>query len=542
MQGKVETRVGLFVLAALCVIVYMGFQIGAFRFDRGYYAQYILFFKDISGLSRKADVKIAGVKVGWVDDITLLSDGSTCAQATVMILREYHLYSDACAIVRQDGLLGPHYVEVSPGDPLLSTLASGDALTKPSIAPVSVDELLHQFKKIAVNVQEVTQTFKEAVGGADGEIRVRSIIDNLHQTAEKMSTFSEVLERTFVRNEENIDTFLAIGTQVQHLAERLDRDVFPSFQDGVEKISTAFDRDLDRIATRLESTAQALEQASIQARDGLRNVSSVAGKIDEGKGLIGKLINEDDTYYDLKVAVQGFKNYVTKLDRLQFIFDTHFEGFYRRAENYEFEDAKGYFDIRIHPNEDYFYLVEIMTSEKGFAYRNREERDYITPDGHVVNPQDVDVTNPHTFLMVEPKDFYIKRKDKFKRNTFKFGLQFGKIFGNIALRLGLFEGSGGVGIDFEIPFESENFRWVTTLEFFDMHGWNRREDKRPHLKWVNRMFVMRNIYCVFGAEDFVSKRNAGVFAGVGVRFGDDNVKYILSSMSGAGGAAGGLLN
>jgi len=536
LQGKVETRVGIFVLTALCIIAYMGFQIGAFRFDRGYYAQYVLFFKDIAGLSRKAEVKIAGVKVGWVDEVKLLSDGAHCAQATVMIFRDYHLYSDASAIVRQDGLLGPHYVEINPGDPLLSTLASGDALSRPSIAPVSVDELLHQFKKIAVNVEEVTQTFKEAVGGPDGEVRVKAIIDNLQQTAEKMSVFSEVLERTFVRNEENIDTFLALGTQVQHLAERLDRDVFPSFQDGVEKISVAFDRDLDRIATRLESTAEALEQASIQARDGLRNVSSVAGKIDEGKGLIGKLINEDDAYQDLKVAVQGFKNYVTKLDRLQFIFDTHIEGFYRRAENYEFEDSKGYFDLRIHPNEDYFYLVEIMTSEKGFAYRNREERDYITPDGHVVSPQDVDVTNPNTLLMVEPKDFYIKRKEKFKRNTFKFGLQFGKIFGNIALRLGLFEGSGGVGVDVELPFEAENFRWVTTLEFFDMHGWNRRDDKRPHLKWVNRMFIMRNIYCVFGAEDFASKRNAGIFAGFGVRFGDDNVKYILSSMSGAGGA------
>jgi len=542
LQGKIETRVGIFVLAALCVIAYMGFQIGAFRFDRGYYAQYVLFFKDISGLSHKADVKIAGVKVGWVDEIKLQADGKTCAQATVMVLRDYHLHTDAYAVVRQDGLLGPHFVEVIPGDPLLGTLSPGDTLMKPSVAPVSVDELLHQFKKIAVNVEEVTHTFKQAVGGPDGEVRVKSIIDNLQQTAEKMSVFSEVLERTFVKNEENIETFLAIGSQVQHLAERLDRDVFPSFQDGVEKIATAFDRDLDRIANRLESTAQALEQASIQARDGLRNVSSVAEKIDEGKGLIGKLINEDDTYQDLKVAVQGFKNYMTKLDRLQFVFDVHFEGFYRRAENYEYEDSKGYFDIRIHPNEDYFYLVEIIASEKGFAYRKREERDYITPDGHVVSPQQVDITNPHTFLMIEPQDVYIKRKDTYKRNTFKFGLQFGKVFSNIALRFGLFEGSGGVGLDFEIPFESEKFRWVTTLEFFDMHGWNRRDDKRPHLKWINRMFILRSIYCVFGAEDFASKRNAGIFAGVGVRFGDDNVKYILSSMSGAGGAAGGLLS
>jgi len=72
------------------------------------------------------------------------------------------------------------------------------------------------------------------------------------------------------------------------------------------------------------------------------------------------------------------------------------------------------------------------------------------------------------------------------------------------------------------------------------HGWNRRDDKRPHLKWINRMFFMNNIYFTLGADDFASKRNASVFAGLGVRFGDDNVKYILSSMSGAGGA-GGLL-
>ncbi len=527
-------------LAALGVVAYMGFQIGSFRLDRSSYTAYILFFKDISGLSRKAEVKIAGVKVGWVEDITLITDGVMRAQAKVMIRNEYHLYSDAYAIVRQDGLLGPHYVEITPGDPLLRTLDPGDALTKPSVAPVGVDELLHQFKKIATDVQEVTQTFKEVVGGPDGEIRVRGIVDNLQQTAEKMAIFSEVLERTFVKNEENIDRFLAIGNQVQYLTQRLDQDVFPSFQDGVEKISTAFDRDLDRIANKLESTAEALEQASVQARDGLRNVSSVAEKINDGKGLIGKLVNEDDTYQDLKVAVQGFKNYVTKLDRLQFIFDAHFEGFYRRAENYEFEDAKGYFDVRIHPSEDYFYLIEIATSEKGFAYRNRQERDYITPDGHIVNPQSVDITNPHTFLMLEPEDMYIKREETFKRNTIKFGLQFGKIFGNIALRLGLFEGSAGSGIDIELPFDSESFRWVTTVEFFDLHGWNRRDDKRPHIKWINRMFLMNNIYITLGADDFASKKNASVFAGLGVRFGDDNVKYILGSMSGAGNA-GGLL-
>ena len=46
------------------------------------------------------------------------------------------------------------------------------------------------------------------------------------------------------------------------------------------------------------------------------------------------------------------------------------------------------------------------------------------------------------------------------------------------------------------------------------------------------MFLFRNLYFVFGADDFVSKRNANIFAGVGLRFGDNDVKYFMSGFSG----------
>jgi hypothetical protein len=38
---------------------------------------------------------------------------------------------------------------------------------------------------------------------------------------------------------------------------------------------------------------------------------------------------------------------------------------HRPAENYRYEDSKGYFDIRIHPNEEHFYVVQIASPEKG---------------------------------------------------------------------------------------------------------------------------------------------------------------------------------
>jgi len=472
LQGNIETRVGIFVLLALCVFLYMGFQIDAFRFDKGKYVNYVMHFKDISGLSRKGDVKIAGVKVGWVERITLIDNGIISAQADVMILKNYHLYQDSYAIVRQEGLLGPHFVEVIPGDSLLPSLSPGDVLKKPGVTPASLDEMMHQFKKIASNVEQVTDSLKE---------------------------------------------------------------VFPAFQNSIEKIANAFDRDFSTMANRIDATSTAIEQFSVQACDGLSSMNSVVEKIDEGKGFFGKLINEDEAYQDLKVTIQGFKKYITKIERLQFIFDTHFEGMLRRAENYEYQDSKGYFDVRIHPNEHSFYIIQLATSEKGFAYRKNIERDYINLQGQPVSFRENHVI-PETLsdvssndLFIEPQNVLIEREQQFERNTIKFGLQFGKIYKDIAFRLGLFEGTAGLGLDVDIPFGTDQFRWVSSLEMFDMRGFNRRNDKRPHLKWFNRMFVFDNIYIVFGADDFVSKRNATAFMGAGVRFGDEDVKYLLGN-------------
>ncbi len=281
----------------------------------------------------------------------------------------------------------------------------------------------------------------------------------------------------------------------------------------------------------MESATNAFEEASLEARDGMRNISSVAEKIDTGKGLLGKLVNEDETYNDLRVAVQGFKNYLSKIDRLQVVFDSHFESMHRQAESYEFEDAKGYFDIRIHPNEDHFYKVEFATSEKGFLTRKETDRLYLDEEGKEVDTNLFDLAPRDKLRFI-----FTKKKEKRKRNTIKLGLQFGKIYKDIAFRFGLFEGIAGIGVDIDLPLNSERFRWVTTFEAFDLAGWNRKDDRRPHVKWLNKMYILNNVYVTFGADDFVSKRNASAFWGAGLRFGDDDIKYFFSTLSGVGGS------
>jgi phospholipid/cholesterol/gamma-HCH transport system substrate-binding protein len=533
LQGsRLETRVGLFVLAALGIFIYMGFQIGAFRFDKNRYNPYIMYFKDISGLARKGEVKIAGVKVGWVDEIKLVPERDMRVQARVMILKDYALYDDAYAIVRQDGMLGPKYLEIVPGDPLLRPIERGGTLGKPSVEPVSVDELLHKFKAIATNVETITDSLRDTMGGAQGHDQLQSIFDNLRSASEHFSSFSTILDRAFARNENNLDSLLEIGNNIRTITQQLENDVLPSIRNGIDKISGSFDRNLDRVADSFGATAKALEDASLEAREGFASLSSVTEKIDEGKGLLGKLINDDDTYRDIKTTVEGLKNYFARVNSLQIVFDAHGESMRRPAENYRYEDSKFYFDMRIHPNEDYFYVVGVASTEKGTRAEREVIKTFFRQDDLPVPAVELPPVN-----FITPPDKYRQREDILTRNTFGLDLQFGKIFTDIAFRIGLFEGYGGVAMDVDIPLRNDNFRWVTSLEAFDIRGWNRLHDRRPHLKWLNRMFLFRNIYFTFGADDFVSRHNGNIFFGVGLRFSDDDIKYFLPSLGGAAGLA-----
>jgi len=530
LQIKTETRVGIFVLIALAIFMYMGFTIGVFRFDMANYRKYVVYFKDVSGLSVKSDVKIAGVKVGWVEAIELI-DGDQ-AKATAMIHKRYTLYQDAYAVVRQDGLLGVKYLEVVVGDPLLPNLSAGDTLSRPSKSPVSVDELIAKFKTIADNVAEVTDALRDVIGSPEGKEQMRAMMDNFNQTAERLASFAQTIDRVLVKNEDQLTTLLGVGDDIHRLSDKLENDVLPSIKVSIEKIAVAFDRDLDKLASKLGATAEALEEASIQARDGIRTIGSVAEKIDEGKGTIGKLINEEDTYRDLKVAVQGLRNYFAKVDSLQIVFDAHGESMYRPGEHMHLEDSKGYFDIRIHPQEDYFYLVQIATSIKGYVERNELFTQYFDTENFKYDESKLDLSDRDKLRFAPHKKFEL-----LKRNTVRFGFQFGKIFNDIAFRFGLFEGSAGLGVDFDIPFRTDKFRWVTSLEIFDFKGQDRLHDTRPHLKWINKVFLMRNLYVTFGADDFISKHNVNAFFGAGLRFGDDDIKYFLPSLGGAASIA-----
>ncbi len=530
-------------LLALGLFAYMTFHIGVLRFDRALYNRYIVTFKDVSGLSRKADVKIAGVKVGWIDSVVLFcTDSEQCpesaAEVTIMVLKDYIIHSDAYALVRQEGFLGNKYIELIPGDPYLPVIPSGGRLLRKSLEPISVDDILRQVKHIASNVDDITSSLKEVLGGPQGTQQVRTTLDNFNSAVNSVSSLAGSIERIVRHNEQNVNFILSdlrdvskelkynvqrIGDDVHQLAHDLETNVFPAFQTSVQTIAQTVDRDFSRITTKLEGTSVSLDEAALQVRDGFKNVSEVAQKLNEGRGVLGKLINEDETYRDIKIAVSGLKNYLAKVDTLGIVVDAHSESMHRPICPYTFQNAKGYFNLRIHPNEDHFYLIGIVGSTLGYIEREVKFRRWFTAQGCPLIPDDLNLRDRDILRFAPRKDTIEQKLDRFTINA-----QFGKIFKDIAVRFGIFENTAGIAVDYDIPFDCERLRWVMSLEAFDLRGRMRLADDRPHLKWINNVFVTRNIYLTFGADDFISRRSKNAFFGFGIRFADDDLKYLLS--------------
>ncbi len=465
----------------------MTLQIGIFRLDTNNYTPYKACFKDISGLCQKSEVRIAGVKVGWIDTIELINDGSIVC-LTLQLLKQYTLYQNAQALVRQEGMLGNKYVEIVPGDPLLPALPIGTTL-KQVDNDFSSDDMLHSLRSFGQAAQHVVAT-------------------------------AEMLQNLLVRNEEHITSVLVDMKTI--LAEVKDR--LPSFSAlGTDFLPQLADT-TSRVAHAIELSADSLQSVTKEAYSSLQSINAIAQKINGGQGLIGKVINEETAYTDVTAALRGLRTAFDKVDRVAILVDSHSESMQNLAEErFSFRDTKGFANVRIHPAPDYFYLLGLSFSQKGYIWRKANQYRYFDEKQNEILPTELRKEG-QLFDLVARKEVTKEYRDSFQPN-----LQIGKIFNNVALRVGIFEGSFGCAVDYFIPFANDSLKWVSTFEAYDFRGRNRLfNDTRPHFKWLNRLFVTPNLYFTFGADDFASIRNKTAFFGGGLRFADDDLKYALA--------------
>jgi hypothetical protein len=104
--------------------------------------------------------------------------------------------------------------------------------------------------------------------------------------------------------------------------------------------------------------------------------------------------------------------------------------------------------------------------------------------------------------------------------------QVGWDFRNASLRAGLFESTGGVGVDTHLLHK----KLKLTLEAYDFS----RDTNPPHFRVEGRYFFTRNIFAYAGWDDPTWKQRSSAILGGGVTWGDEDLKYLLGTAASFG--------
>lgn len=113
-ENKFEALVGGAVLSAAVAFGVYAAQTGGF--GGGAATTYPLHasFRSLEGVSVGTDIRLAGVKIGTVSDVTLNNE-TYRADTTLAINGTVKVPDDSAAIISSEGLLGGNFVEIVPG-------------------------------------------------------------------------------------------------------------------------------------------------------------------------------------------------------------------------------------------------------------------------------------------------------------------------------------------------------------------------------------------------------------------------------------------
>lgn len=504
---KAETQVGLFILVSIAIFFYLSFNIGVFRFDGPSYFYYKVFSEDTSGLEKKAHIKIAGVTVGWVDSISLMDNG--LAEIVIRVNRQHKLFRNSYAKIAQDGLIGSRTLELDPGDSSSGILPPGSSLAVPGKTASTVVDVVENFKEISDSIQDIVTSFQNVFATPEGEQKIAATLESINKASSDLSSFSGELNKIVENNKKEINqvcnNLVTSSNDINFLTNKI-----------AEKTETFRDN--------VVATSENFKVGSATLNRAFTNGEKITKKIAHGEGTIGKLITDDSLFNDVKDAVGDVKNMIGKASNLEVNIDLNY------ARNYHNKNTSNTAEIKLITQSDWYYSIQLFSSKSGKIERKKYFNTYLDAERNRID------TSDPSFSLHQLARLELQRNQVIQTpNAFMFGFQFCKRFGNLTLKIGLFEGKGGVAAEYDFLLRFSKFRWLTRIEAFDFDGENRHEpteqikrDKRPHVRWANKVFFINNIYAYFGFDDIFSKRQGSLFWGTGINFNDDDLKYLFS--------------
>jgi phospholipid/cholesterol/gamma-HCH transport system substrate-binding protein len=241
----------------------------------------------------------------------------------------------------------------------------------------------------------------------------------------------------------------------------------------------------------------------------VQDLKEISGRLARGEGTIGKLLTSDEAHEELVSTLGAVQTGVDKLSdtlgRVQRLrLDVDMQGWVL-ADGGEGDSGYGSFGATLFPSEDSkrMYRLGLVQTPRGELRTKTQTITTTLPDGGTETTQVETLTEEDTSVLSALVGY---RLDSGTR-----------------LWTGLIEDDFGVQV--EQPFLSDKL-WVE----FQAFNFNREMSRDPHLRLTGRWFLNKNLYVVGGYDDPLESEFDSLFIGGGIRWTDDDLKYLLGSV------------
>jgi phospholipid/cholesterol/gamma-HCH transport system substrate-binding protein len=477
-------KVGFFMTVALIVLGYLILKAEDIQLFTPKGERIEAEFANVAGLDDKSTVRMAGVRVGRVDGIRL---DNNLAVVTLLMEQDLVLTLGTRASIANLGMLGDKYVELLPGPPGARILGEGDRI--PGQAPASLDEVLGSLGDLGKDLQKVTGQLT----GTDGpEGPIGRLVANLEATSVQLR---EILEG----NRWSIDTTMAnFATASATLATELPK-VSAQLEGLLAEVRSVVGENRDRLHGSLEN----IETLTANLQKGVDSLNIVTERLANGEGTIGKLLTSDEAHDSLVATMEsvrgGVDNLSDTLGRVQKLeLELAMEGYVLNGT----DENLASFNLGLGTSSGHHYRFAVVDGPTPVEKRQVETITVTDSDGNQTT---------ETIETLEVKD------------ELTFSALLGvPLAGDFRAWTGLIETTFGVEVEY-----TPHPRWIFSFEAFDF---DRSDDLEPHLRFTTGWRVTDKFYVLGGYDDFLTDDLGSVFLGGGIRWSDDDLKYLMGSL------------
>jgi phospholipid/cholesterol/gamma-HCH transport system substrate-binding protein len=111
-------------------------------------------FKDVAGLQAGNNVRLAGINVGTVDNVSIISDTSVKVEILIDESTRKFIKKDAVASIGSEGLMGNKALIISPGTGGKRIIENNDIIA--TTQPTDMDEIMKSLKTTIDNTASIT--------------------------------------------------------------------------------------------------------------------------------------------------------------------------------------------------------------------------------------------------------------------------------------------------------------------------------------------------------------------------------------------------